>query len=362
MKLPETIVWTGKSIRLLDQTLLPGAVKYRECATLEEAAEAIRSLRVRGAPAIGVMAAYTLALAIRRDNPQSAAAFFDSMRRNVEAIDATRPTAHNLAWALRQCAAVAKRTGSDDPGTLSRAVIDEADRIAAEDRELCRRIGAAGSPLVPDGAGVLTHCNAGALATAGMGTALAPLYMAWEEGRRFHVYADETRPLWQGARLTAWELSQSGIPVSVLCDGAAASLIASGRIDLVIVGADRITASGDVANKIGTYGVALAAERHDVPFYVAAPRSTFDLSLSDGSSIPIEQRPPGEVTAPLGTPLAPAGVEGWNPAFDVTPASLVTRFITDAGVIAPPFYETIGTLFGGEATGGGEREGGNRPG
>lgn len=348
MKIEETVIWTGKSVKVLDQTLLPRSLEYKDCATLEEAAEAIRSLRVRGAPAIGVMAAYSLALALHNDKPGTEEEFLNSLHRNSEAIDATRPTAHNLAWALRRCRARVESSTDRSVQALQVAVIDEANQISAEDRELCRKIGEAGAPLVPEGEGVLTHCNAGALATAGMGTALAPLYTAWEEGKRFHVFADETRPLWQGARLTAWEMQRAGIPVKVLCDGAAASLLASGAVGLVIVGADRIAANGDVANKIGTYGVALAAKEHGIPFYVAAPSSTFDLELPSGAHIPIEQRDGSEVVAPGGVSLAPEGVEGWNPAFDVTPASHVTGFITETGILKPPFTGTIEEAFGGK--------------
>ncbi len=346
MKIEETVIWTGKSVQVLDQTLLPGSLEYRECTTLEDAAEAIRSLRVRGAPAIGVMAAYTLALALQKDAPGTEEEFVASLKRNCEIIDATRPTAHNLAWALRRCSARVDRTSDRSVESLQAAVVDEANQISAEDRELCRKIGAAGADLVPEGEGVLTHCNAGALATAGMGTALAPLYTAWESGKRFRVFADETRPLWQGARLTAWEMQRAGIPVQVLCDGAAASLLASGMVGLVIVGADRIAANGDVANKIGTYGVALAAKEHSIPFFVAAPSSTFDLALPTGADIPIEQRDGEEVVAPEGRALAPDGVEGWNPAFDVTPASHVTGFVTEIGILNPPFREAIQKGFG----------------
>jgi len=292
------------------------------------------------------MAAYTLALALHNDRPNDRKEFLESLRRNCELIDATRPTAHNLAWALRRCASRLDRSDESDVGRLHEIVVEEAHAIAAEDRELCRSIGRAGAELVPDGGAVLTHCNAGALATAGIGTALAPLYTAWEEGKRFSVFADETRPLWQGSRLTAWELARAGIPVKVLCDGAAASLLAGGKIGLVIVGADRVAASGDVANKIGTYAVALAAGRHNVPFYVAAPSSTFDLDIAEGKDIPIEQRDDREVLEPGGRLVAPEGVGAWNPAFDITPSSLITGFVTEAGILRPPFQEAIAAAFG----------------
>ncbi len=347
MDLPKTVEWTGSAVRVLDQTLLPGELTYKDCHTLSEASEAIRALRVRGAPAIGVMAGYTLALAMKNDAPADRAAFLAGLESNMAAIDATRPTAHNLRWALDRCSRVVRDLPeSAGPHDLQDRLLEEATRIDEEDRSLCDGIGDAGASLVPEGGGILTHCNAGALATAGIGTALAPLYRAWEMGRRFEVFADETRPLWQGSRLTAWELSRAGIPVRVLCDGASASLLASGKVDIVIVGTDRVAGNGDVANKIGTYGVALAARAHDIPFYVAAPSSTFDLSLKSGAEIPIEQRDGREVVQPGGRLLAPDGVEAWNPAFDVTPAQYVAGFITEKGIIRPPYERTLPDLFG----------------
>ncbi|MFH1681659.1 MAG: S-methyl-5-thioribose-1-phosphate isomerase [Candidatus Eisenbacteria bacterium] len=333
MKLPGTVAWTGRGIRILDQTLLPGEVRYLDLATLEEAEEAIRSLRVRGAPALGVTAGYALALAVRAEGPGDREAFLAALSRARERLGRARPTAVNLEWALARCEGRVRREAEKDVRGLHEALLDEANRIAEEDRLLCERIGEAGVSLVPENGAVLTHCNAGALATAGIGTALAPLYLAWERGKRFEVFAGETRPLLQGARLTAWELGAAGIPVTILCEGAAAGLLASGRVGLVIVGADRIAANGDTANKVGTYGLALAADAHGVPFYVAAPFSTFDTSLPDGRSIPIELRSEAEVTRGA----APAGARAWNPAFDVTPARLISGFVTDRGIIAPPF-------------------------
>lgn len=346
MALPTTVAWTDEGIRVLDQTVLPRKVRYVVCRTVEDAEESIRSLRVRGAPAIGVMAGYALALALRSEAPGDGRAFREAVERYRLRIAGARPTAVNLAWALDRCAAVVAASGEEDPARLHAILLAEAHRVAEEDRALCDAIGEAGASLVPDGGGVLTHCNAGALATGGAGTALAPLYRAWEEGRRFEVFAGETRPLLQGARLTAWELSEAGIPVTILCDGASASLLASGKVGLVIVGADRIAANGDTANKIGTYAVALAADAHGVPFYVAAPSSTFDLSTPDGSAIPIELRPEEEVRGGPNGSWAAEGARAWNPAFDVTPARLIRGFVTDRGVLEPPFGPAIRAAFG----------------
>ncbi|MBN1826762.1 MAG: S-methyl-5-thioribose-1-phosphate isomerase [Candidatus Eisenbacteria bacterium] len=347
MRTPETVAWTAEGIRILDQTLLPERVEYRVCRTLEEAEEAILSLRVRGAPAIGVMGAYALALALRREAPPDRVAFLEAAANLRGRIARVRPTAVNLDWALHRCGEAVSRSPETDIEKLHAVLLREAQAIENEDKELCRGIGEAGEPLVPEGGRILTHCNAGALATAGIGTALAPLYLAWERGKRFRVFADETRPLLQGARLTAWELRESGIPVTLLCDGAAPFLIATGGVDLVITGADRIARNGDFANKIGTYGVAAAAERHGVPFYVAAPSSTFDLAAPDGDSIPIEERPGEEVTGFRTVRTAPEGVEVWNPAFDRTPADLVSGFITEKGILLPPYGRSIEEALGG---------------
>ena len=323
------VAWSsvGHSIRILDQTALPEREVVRELVTLDDVITAIRSLQVRGAPAIGVAAAMGLVAALHHSAQSDGALARVQLSKTAEQLIAARPTAVNLAWAVnRMLGAVSDVT--DDK--LLFELRTEAQRIHDEDVAMCQRIGHAGLPLIADGARVLTHCNAGALATAGIGTALAPLYLAHERGHRLHVYADETRPLRQGARLTAWELSRAGIPVTVLPDSAAASLLRDGHIDLVIVGADRIAANGDVANKIGTYPLALAAREHGVPFYVAAPWSTVDPNTPHGNAIPIEQRAPDEL-APL-----PLGVGTFNPAFDVTPAKLITAYITDQGVITHP--------------------------
>lgn len=336
--LPPTVQWVGGrdgELRLLDQTLLPGRVEMRTCKTAEDVWHAIRVLCVRGAPAIGVAAGYGVCVGMRPHREQSREVFTAKLAEVGSYLCSSRPTAVNLAWAVQRVGAVVEKHPSADAPALWDALLAEAHAIAAEDAQTCRQIGMHGSELVPDGGGVLTHCNAGALATSAYGTALSALYVAHEQGKRFRVFADETRPLLQGARLTAFELNAAGLDVSVLCDNAAASLMRTGQVDMVIVGADRIAGNGDVANKIGTYGLAILARHHEIPFYVAAPWSTFDLSLRSGEEIPIEQRDGGEVCTPFGTPITPVGIDCYNPAFDVTPASLVTAIITEKGILKP---------------------------
>jgi methylthioribose-1-phosphate isomerase len=346
---PRTVAWIGDvegHLRLIDQTLLPAQVAYRECRTVEEAWEAIRSLRVRGAPAIGIAAAYGVVLGMQ---PGQATRWSgDPLPRLHEVANhlrTSRPTAVNLFWALermeRRAAALWPIVG---PIEWLRLLLQEARAIEREDEAMCRAIGRVGAELIEPGQGVLTHCNAGGLATADYGTALAVLFTAAEQGKPIHVYADETRPLLQGARLTTWELLQRGIDVTLICDSMAAHVMKEGRVQLVIVGADRIAANGDTANKIGTYGVALAARAHGIPFYVAAPSSTFDLSLTNGSQIPIEERDPREVTHGFGRATAPEGVKVYNPAFDVTPARLIAGIITEKGLIGPVNAERIRTV------------------
>jgi methylthioribose-1-phosphate isomerase len=334
---PVTITWVGDVdgfVRLLDQTLLPTEVVYRDCRTVEEVWEAIRSLRVRGAPAIGVAAAYGVVLGVQGIDEDRPEAFAPRLREVADYLRTSRPTAVNLFWALERMAR--KVADVDRPACeLKRLLLEEAILIEEEDRAMCRAIGRVGAALVRDGQGILTHCNAGGLATADYGTALAVLFSAAEEGRRFQVFADETRPLLQGARLTTWELRQRGLDVTLICDSMAAQVMKEGRVQLVITGADRIAANGDTANKIGTYGVALLAQAHGIPFYVAAPSSTFDLSLATGDAIPIEQRDPREITHGLGRQIAPEGIKVYNPAFDVTPARLIRGFITEKGLIEP---------------------------
>jgi methylthioribose-1-phosphate isomerase len=334
MTWPTPIDWTpAGGVRILDQTLLPEHEQYRELDTVDALAEAIRSLRVRGAPLIGIAAAMGVAVACRRiAAPAGRAEVLRTVDAACDVLGATRPTAVNLRWALDRVRRVAHATSGSAP-ELAAAVRAEAQAIWDEDRHMCRTIGDAGLPLVPDGATVLTHCNAGALATGGIGTALAPVYAAHAAGRRVAVVVDETRPLLQGSRLTAWELGAAGVPCTVIADGMAASRLRRGDIACVLVGADRIAANGDVANKIGTYAVALAARAHGVPFYVAAPRSTFDFACPTGAAIPIEERSPDEVRCVAGRITTPAGAGVWNPAFDVTPAELVTGYVTDAGLL-----------------------------
>ena len=317
----------GRALRILDQRLLPAQELLLDLVALDDIVSAIRTLAVRGAPAIGVAAAIGLAVTLAAYPGSQARLLLPDMAGR---LIASRPTAVNLAWAVQRMCAAATQVADDALLAKLRA---EAEAIRVEDVAMCDAIGAHGLSLLPDGVRVLTHCNAGALATAGIGTALAPVHLAHAAGRRVHVYADETRPLRQGGRLTAWELERAGIPVTVLPDGAAASLLQSGAVDLVIVGADRITANGDVANKIGTYGVALAARAHHVPFYVAAPWSTIDAATAHGADICIEYRDRAE----LGD--IPAGASVWNPAFDVTPRELVTGYLTDRGFVDPPFSE-----------------------
>jgi methylthioribose-1-phosphate isomerase len=349
MPAARTLQWIGGPeghLRLIDQTLLPGSLTYRDCHTVEEVWEAIRMLRVRGAPAIGIAAAMGVVVGVQR---QADTASLGQRLREVTAyLRTSRPTAVNLFWALERMERCFEQTASGArPAELQRRLLAEALAIEEEDQQTCRAIGAAGAELVGEGQGVLTHCNAGGLATADYGTALAVLFTAAERGRRFQVYADETRPLLQGARLTAWELCRRDIPVTLICDSMAAQVMKEGRVQLVIVGADRIAANGDTANKIGTYGVALLARAHNIPFYVAAPASTFDLSLPDGDHIPIEQRDPREVTHAFGCQTAPEGVGVYNPAFDVTPHHLIAGIITERGLIRPVTEASIRARLGG---------------
>ncbi len=338
--LPPTLAWRGGLdgwLDLLDQTRLPHERVVLQLRTDATVIEAIRMLRVRGAPAIGVAAAYGLVLGMRSRAP-AASAFVATANATARTIAAARPTAVNLQWALDRCLAAIATAPN-----LERLML-EANAIFADEVAMSERMGRHGADLVPDGGTVLTHCNTGRLATVGDGTALATLFAAWRAGKRFRVLADETRPLLQGARLTALELAAEGIPVEVLADGAAAGLIARGQVQMAVVGADRIAANGDFANKVGTYGVALACKAHDVPFYTVAPVSTVDVRLPDGSHIPIEERDATEVTELGGVRTAPPGVGARNPAFDVTPARLLTAIVTDQGVLLPPFAAGIKAL------------------
>ncbi|HPC03822.1 MAG TPA: S-methyl-5-thioribose-1-phosphate isomerase [Syntrophales bacterium] len=343
------IAWTDEGIVLLDQKALPQEERYVTCRTYGEVVDAIRDLTIRGAPAIGVAAAMGIALAMKdrtEEDPEGERSFFGEVCR---AFAASRPTAVNLSWAIRRMTRRFEEETGGNPAGAVKALVREALSVFEEDIRINREIGRHGKALIPNGARILTHCNAGALATAGYGTALGVVRAARDEGKELHVYIDETRPVLQGARLTAWEMKKENIPATLITDGMAGSLMARGKVDLVIVGADRIAANGDAANKIGTYPLAVLARENGLPFYVAAPLSTFDPSLPDGSGIPIEERDPGEVRILCGRPVAPEGMDVWNPAFDVTPNRFITAIVTEAGVLRPPFEASIGACFTGPA-------------
>jgi methylthioribose-1-phosphate isomerase len=341
----ETLRWCGDRLELIDQRLLPQAFAYVACSDAADTAAAISTMVVRGAPAIGCAAAFGVALeAIRvrgAERPMRDAA----LDRAFVVLKASRPTAVNLFWAVARMQAVHAAVRDQDGRAVAAALVAEAERIFAEDLEINRTMGRHGAELVADGARIMTHCNAGALATAGHGTALGVVRSARDAGKRVSVIANETRPFLQGARLTAWELLQERIPVTLVTDGMAGHLMTQGRIDVVIVGADRVAANGDVANKIGTYSLAVLAARHGIPFYVAAPLSTVDRAIADGSGIPIEERDPAEVMGFRSEQWAPEGVTVLNPAFDVTPASLVTALITERGIVRAPTRDKLRVLF-----------------
>lgn len=341
----KTVWWEPGSVCLIDQTKLPHTIETVRCRTIPEVAQAIRGMIVRGAPAIGVTAAYGLAL-VAEQSRATGPALLDELGAAKAHLDAARPTAINLRWATDRMYATARDAAAADPATsLAERLLTEAHAIRDEDEAMCHAIGEHGAALLQErgsqGVRVLTHCNAGGLATAGYGTALAPIKTAHSQGKAVHVLVDETRPFFQGARLTAWELQTAGISQTLITDSMAGYFMRRGDVDCVIVGADRIVANGDVANKIGTYSLAVLAQAHGLPFYVAAPTSTIDLSLSTGDEIPIEQRDPHEVTHLGGQPLAPVGVEAAHPAFDVTPHELITAIITEQGVLRPPYSTTL---------------------
>jgi methylthioribose-1-phosphate isomerase len=339
-----TLEWTQEGVRFLDQTKLPLEETYVLATSYHQVAEVITTMVVRGAPAIGVSAAMGVALGVQQSKVATIAELTKEFEVICNTLAATRPTAVNLFWAIahmrERFSALAAQPGATRE-SIATALIEEAQRMYDEDIAACKAMGANGAELLPETGGVLTHCNAGALATCGYGTALGVIRAAVERGQTIHVYADETRPFLQGARLTAWELMHDGIPTTVLCDNMAASLMRQGKIRAVVVGADRIAANGDVANKIGTYSVAILAKEHDIPFYVAAPWSTIDLATPTGDGIPIEQRAEVEVTHHGGKQLTPHGVGIENPAFDVTPAKYVTAIITERGVLRAPYAESL---------------------
>jgi len=345
----ETVRWDKGSLYIIDQTLLPTELREIELSTVDAVWEAIKSLRVRGAPAIGVCAAFGILVAINEQAGKSTDDVLGAVQSAADYLATSRPTAVNLFWALDRMRAVAEDNAHLDHAAFVARLESEAIEICEEDTRRCRAIGEHGASLIRDGIGVLTHCNAGGLATASYGTALAPMFRAHEQGKRFAVFADETRPLLQGARLTAWELMNAGIDVTLICDNTAAQVMREGRVQLVVVGSDRIAANGDAANKIGTYNVALIAKAHDVPFYVAAPLSTVDFSIATGDEIPIELRGADEVTHGFGKQTAPDGVKVYSPAFDVTPAHLIAGIITERGILRPPYETSIAAFAGPQA-------------
>jgi methylthioribose-1-phosphate isomerase len=340
----ETLRWVGNEdgyLVLIDQTRLPVELVQIECRQVETVFEAITQLRVRGAPAIGIAAAYGVVLGMQNRSQVEARGVQVALDQVARRLAQSRPTAVNLFWALDRMTARGRALGECSPSTMLAALLAEARAIHEEDRATCRAIGRLGADLLPPGAGVLTHCNAGGLATAEYGTALSVFFTCQDRGQKLHVYVDETRPLLQGSRLTAWELAQRGIDATLICDNMAGQVMREGKVQAVVVGADRIAANGDTANKIGTYSVAVLAQAHGIPFYVAAPTTTFDLTIDSGEQIPIEQRAASEITHGFGKQTAPEGIGVYNPAFDVTPARLIRAIITERGVIEPVTPERI---------------------
>ena len=340
----QTLEWTDHGVVFIDQTKLPTEEVYVTCTTHLQVADVIRNMVVRGAPAIGVAAAMGIALGAKNSAAKAGDDFAHEFDRICESIRQTRPTAVNLFWAIRRMREKFESLRTQPIAQIKQSLIEEAQRMHAEDIAANRAMGRHGATLMPASGGVLTHCNAGALATAGYGTALGVIRAAVEQGKKIHVYADETRPFLQGARLTAWELMKDGIPTTVISDNMAGAMMSQGKLGAIVVGADRIAANGDVANKIGTYSVAVLAKEHGIPFYVAAPISTVDLETPDGSGIPIEQRNAREVTHIAGKQMVPDGVEIENPAFDVTPAKYVAAIITERGIARAPYQKTLREL------------------
>ena len=340
----QTLEWTDSGVRFIDQTKLPTEEVYVNCTTHQQVADVIRNMVVRGAPAIGVAAAMGIALGVQNSKTENSSDLKQELDRICEIIGQTRPTAVNLFWAIRRMQAKFETLRTRPAPQIKQALVEEAQRMHAEDIAANQAMGRHGATLMPASGGVLTHCNAGALATAGYGTALGVIRAAVEQGKKIHVYADETRPFLQGSRLTAWELMKDGIPTTVISDNMAGAMMNQGKIGAIVVGADRIAANGDVANKIGTYTVAILAKEHGIPFYVAAPISTVDLETADGSKIPIEQRNAREITHIAGKQMVPDGVQVENPAFDVTPAKYVAAIITERGIARAPYTESLRKL------------------
>jgi methylthioribose-1-phosphate isomerase len=340
----QTLEWTDHGVRFIDQTKLPTEETYVVCKTHEQVADVIRTMVVRGAPAIGVAAAMGIALGVKNSNAQTVADLKRDLDQICDNMGKTRPTAVNLFWAIRRMQEKFERLRIRSIAQIKQELVEESQRMHAEDIAANQAMGRHGATLMPSEGGVLTHCNAGALATAGYGTALGVIRAAVEQGKKIHVYADETRPFLQGSRLTAWELMKDGIPTTVISDNMAGSMMKQGKIGAIVVGADRIAANGDVANKIGTYTVAILAKEHSIPFYVAAPISTIDFACPDGSKIPIEQRNAREVTHIGGKQMTPEGVSIENPAFDVTPAKYVTAIVTERGIARTPYEQSLQEL------------------
>ena len=340
----QTLEWTDEGVRFIDQTKLPTEETYVTCKTYEQVADAIRTMVVRGAPAIGVAAAMGIGLGVKNSKAETVGELKRDFDQICDVIGKTRPTAVNLFWAIRRMQEKFERLRIRPLAQIKQEIVEESQRMHAEDIAANQAMGRHGATLMPNAGGVLTHCNAGALATAGYGTALGVIRAAVEQGKKIHVYADETRPFLQGSRLTAWELMKDGIPTTVISDNMAGAMMKQGKIGAIVVGADRIAANGDVANKIGTYGVAVLAKENGIPFYVAAPVSTVDLGCADGEKIPIEQRNAREITHIAGKQMVPDGVSVENPAFDVTPAKYVTAIITERGIARAPYQESLQNL------------------
>ena len=339
-----TIFWEDNTVVMIDQNALPQGERYLRCRHYEEVVAAIKDLTIRGAPAIGVAAAMGIALGMLNVFPSSEEELKTAFHKICEQFSRTRPTARNLFWAIERMKKRFAEALATRPDMVAQALVEEAIRVCEEDIAINKRMGMHGKSLIQDGDNILTHCNAGALATAGCGTALGVIRTAWEEGKKIHVYVDETRPILQGARLTAWELMKENIPATLITDNMAGFLMKQGKINKIIVGADRIAANGDVANKIGTYSLAVLAKEHGIPLYVAAPLSTIDMSIKGGDEISIEERDAGEVTTIRGVKVAPEGIPVYNPAFDVTPNHYITAIITEAGIAVSPYQESLRRL------------------